>query len=84
MTDQIHLRRRVRWVLSTLPKNRRLSETMIFDKLLPDFIELKRDELFAAISWNHSAGFIEYRHNIDEERNEWCLTNEGWHKEGLS
>lgn len=84
MTDPIQLRRRVRWVLSTLPKNRRLGEAMIFDKLRPDFPELKADELHEALLWNESKGYVDLRFNADEDRREYCLTNEGWQKEGLA
>ena len=84
MTDAIQLRRRVRWVLSTLPKDRRLSQEMIFDKLLPDFRGLKTDELHTALLWNQIRGFVDVLKNDDEERDEWRLTPEGWHKEGLA
>lgn len=84
MSDPILLRRRVRLILSALPQNRRASEQLLFDKLLPDFPDLKLDELRAAISWNHTKGLIEYRHNADEERNEWFLTAEGRQKEGVA
>lgn len=84
MTDQIHLRRRVRWVLSALPKMRWLLESMIADKLKPGFPELKTDELSRALRWNEEQGFIEGRKNPDEEEHEYRLTDDGWAKEGLA
>jgi hypothetical protein len=84
MTDPIQLRRRVRWVLSTLPKLRWLLESMIFDKLKPGFPELKTDQLSIALRWNQEHGFCEGRKNADEEEQEWRLTDDGWAKEGLA
>lgn len=84
MTDAILLRRRVRAVLSALPRKRRASEELIFDKLQPDFPDLKADQLHAALLWNLTHGFADSLRNDDEEREEWCLTPEGWHKEGLA
>ena len=84
MSDPIFLRRRVRMILSALPPNRRASEQLLFDKLVPDFPDLKRDELAGALHWNHARGYTEFRRNADEERDEWFLTPEGRHKEGLA
>jgi hypothetical protein len=85
MTDSIALRRSVRMVLSARPRNRRLSEELIFEKLKNGaFPDLRTDELQIALHWNHSKGFIDYVRNGDDETNDWGLTTEGWHKEGLA
>jgi len=83
MTDHLLLRRWVRLVLSALPAKRRASERLLYDKLRPDFPELRVDELRVAIEWNHGQGYIDYQRNGDEERDEWHLTANGRAKEGL-
>lgn len=84
MTDPIYLRRRVRFILSTLPAERRLSEDILFDKLRPDFPELKVDEMKRALTWNLEQNYADFRYNKDLERNEWFLTPGGRHKEGIA
>ncbi len=83
MTDPIQLRRRVRSVLSAIPKERRLSEELLFDTLRRDFPDLKTTDLGVALGWNQSKGYIDYRYSQDDERKEWFLTAEGWQHEGL-
>ena len=84
MIDHLLLRKRVRLVLAALPARRRASERLLFDKLRPDFPELRADELRMALEWNLGRDFIDYRHNQDEERDEWFLTERGRAKEGLA
>lgn len=94
MTDPLFLRRRVRWVLTTLPKpalgtpkeeRRSISETYIFEKLRkPDFPDLKADELHAAMIWNLSHLYADFWRDGDEDQDLWALTDTGWRKEGLA
>lgn len=77
------VRQKLREVLSMAP-TRRFSEGMLLDalnRLLPE--KVSTEALSDAINWNHARGFIEYRHNDEEERNEWFLTDAGKQKEGL-
>jgi len=84
MIDRILLRDRVRTVLAALPANRRASEQLIFDKLKPDFPDLRADDLRVSIEWNQGKGWIDYRYNADQERDEWFLSERGRQKEGLA
>jgi hemerythrin superfamily protein len=84
MTDPIELRKRIRLILSALPEGRRASEDLLFSKSKSDFPDLRLDELRHAIEWNQARGFVDYRRNHDEERDEWFLTERGRQKEGLA
>jgi hypothetical protein len=83
MNDPVILRKKLREVLAMAPR-RRFSEQMLLDalnRLVPE--ELTVQELKQAIEWNHAHNWIEYRHNEDEGRDEWFLTDAGKQKEGL-
>ena len=83
MTNDLLLRRRIRMILSALPTGRRASERLLFDLLRPDLPELRAEELRVSLEWNLGKGYIDYKHNGDEERDEWFLTERGREKEGL-
>ncbi|HMJ06370.1 MAG TPA: hypothetical protein VK474_08975 [Chthoniobacterales bacterium] len=83
MNDPVLVRRKLREVLA-MALRRRFSEEMLLDalnRLLPDKTSVA--ELRTALEWNHARGWIEYRHNEEEERDEWFLTDAGKQKQGL-
>ena len=83
MNDPIVGRKKLREVLAMAPR-RRFSEGMLIDalnRLMPEAVTT--GELKSWIQWNASRDYIESRHNDDEERDEWFLTDEGKQKEGL-
>jgi hypothetical protein len=85
MNDPILVRRQLRTILSALPVNRQqVSEEFLVEQLSRFFpSKATVNELRNALEWNQSRGFIDYRHNTDEDRVEWFLTDAGKHKEGL-
>lgn len=83
MNSASQVREKLRKWLAMYPR-RRFPEHLLFDgvaSLLPD--DLTVEELKAAIEWNHSRNYIEYKRNIDREWNEWFLTEEGKRKEDV-
>jgi len=81
--DMPLLRSKVREVLAMFPK-RLFTEQMILDgvnRLIPEPVEL--DHVRLATEWNLGSGFVDYKFNRDEERDEWFLTPRGKAKEGL-
>lgn len=85
MNDPIALRKKVRVVLSALPKDRTLPIASIFEVVARDplLTDLKLAEVEQAIHWNEARGLLDFQRNEDEERDEWFLTKQGWKKEGL-
>lgn len=83
MTDPILLRGQVRFILSSAPKGRYVSEDVIHAKLKADFPEVRVSETRVAIEWNHAKGLVTFTRNEEQERDEWMLTDAGREKEGL-
>lgn len=86
MNDPIELRKTVRLILSAMPKSRpRASEELLIAQCSRRTAEpVKLPELREALEWNHARGYVDFRHNQDEERDEWFLAPAGQHKEGLA
>lgn len=71
------IRAKIRAYLLAVPKGRKVPVGMIRDGVRALGYDFPEEVFGEAMEWNHRKNFVDYDHNHDFERDEWCLTDKG-------